>query len=166
MENVAIKGRGGNDVYSTRDADMSHFFAHTLKVRVAGASAIQVRPLGLPYVQSWLFPPVALYSPDPLDVLYTKMLRVHVIEASSLALKATATAATPHFRRKNSVRQSFQNFRASFCLLNISGTVILSILFVVADTVTNHPGFIPSIHFILVRLSFNFSFLLIILIVL
>lgn len=51
---------------STPNADMSHFFAHALKVRPAGASAIQVRPLCLPYVQSLLFPPLALYSPSTL----------------------------------------------------------------------------------------------------
>ena len=145
---------------------MSHFFAHTLKVRAAGASAIQVRPLCLPYVRSPLFPLVALYSSDPLHVLYTKMLHVHVIEASSLALKATATAKTPLFRKKNRVRQSFQNFRASFSLLNVSGTGIVSILFVLANTVTNHLGFIPSIYFTLVHLSFIFFLLLAIFIVL
>lgn len=92
---------------STRNAAMSHFFAHALKVRPAGASAIQVRPLCLPYVQSPLFPPLALYSPSSpctCYTVYTKMLRVHVIEASSLALKATATAKTPLFRAKKEQR--------------------------------------------------------------
>ena len=89
---------------SARDAGMSHFFAHTLQVRRAGASAIQVRPLYGPYVQSPLFQLVALYFPYPLHVLYTNMLHVHVIEASSLALKATATAKTPLFRKKKKQR--------------------------------------------------------------
>lgn len=51
---------------STRNAAISHFFAHALKVRPAGASAIQVSPLCLPYVQSLLFLPLALYSPSTL----------------------------------------------------------------------------------------------------
>ena len=51
---------------STRNAAMSLFFAHALKVRPAGASAIQVSPLCLPYVQSLLFLPLALYPPSTL----------------------------------------------------------------------------------------------------
>ena len=86
---------------STRDADVPFFRAHSKSA--PSRSFCDPGPSTPPAVRSkstfFLFPLVALYFPDPLDVLYTKLLSVHVIEASWLALKATATAKTPLFRK-------------------------------------------------------------------
>ena len=93
---------------STRDADVPFFRAHSKSAPSRSFCDPQVRPLCLPYVQSPLFPLLALYSPSSpctCYTVYTKMLRVHVVEASSLALiKATATAKTPLFRAKKEQR--------------------------------------------------------------
>ena len=101
---------------STRDADVPFFRAHSKSA--PSRSFCDPGPSTPPAVRSKstfsLFPLVALYSPDPLNVLYTKLLSVHVIEASSLALKATATAKTPLFREKKSVPCRSRTFARHF----------------------------------------------------